>query len=147
MSFIHPAVWKPDCVTEGLEIRPIITLLSISYLIFSNLMCRSDTILSCLAVSALLTGERRDITRYDNMALARRRRRSKRYVSRLAICRDCFDVVCLRLFMADTFPFQEGQWICQRYVSALLVVGISNMSESFLTVLLAAIGFQSVGLP
>jgi hypothetical protein len=56
-------------------------------------------------------------------------------------------VVCLRLFMADTFPFQEGQWIFQRYVSALLVVGISNMSESFVTVLLAAIGFQSVGLP
>ncbi len=70
-----------------------------------------------------MTGERRDITRYDNMALARQR--SKRYVSRLAICRDCFDVVCLRLFMADSFPFQEGQWICQRYVSALLVVGSS----------------------
>jgi hypothetical protein len=34
-------------------------------------------------------------------------------------------VVCLRLFMADTFLFQESQWICQRYVSALLFVGSS----------------------
>ena len=25
MPFIHPAVWQPGCVTEGLELRPIIT--------------------------------------------------------------------------------------------------------------------------
>jgi hypothetical protein len=25
MPFIHPAVWKPGCVTEGLDLRPIIT--------------------------------------------------------------------------------------------------------------------------
>ena len=75
MPFIHPAVWKPGCVTEGLDLRPIIiqcipfgsletrlcnggvgspphhnTMLSISYLFFPNLMCWSDAILSCLLV-------------------------------------------------------------------------------------------------
>ena len=25
MPFIHPAVWKPGCVTEGLDLHPIIT--------------------------------------------------------------------------------------------------------------------------
>ncbi len=51
--------------------------------------------------------------------------------------------------MADTFPFQELQWICQRYVLALLVVGSSEQYVicDCIGNGLPAIGFQSVGLP
>jgi hypothetical protein len=34
LSFIHPAVLKPDCVTEGLEIRPIITQWECKYMLY-----------------------------------------------------------------------------------------------------------------
>ena len=43
--------WKPDLRNGGVGNPPhhnLNTMLSISYLIFSDLMCRSDTILSCL---------------------------------------------------------------------------------------------------
>ena len=51
--------------------------------------------------------------------------------------------------MADTFPFHVSQWICQRYVSALLVVGSSKQYVicDCIGNGLPAIGFQSVGLP